>query len=61
MPRSMNSHADALAHLASTQDVDSLGAIPVEFLAAPSTEGKGEVLTIAVRPDSWMRPIIDYL
>ncbi|XP_052207976.1 uncharacterized protein LOC127811830 [Diospyros lotus] len=38
IPRSQNSHADALARLATARDTEFLGAIPVEFLAAPSTE-----------------------
>ena len=37
IPYSQNSHIDALARLATTRDAKFLGAIPVEFLAAPST------------------------
>ncbi|XP_052193787.1 uncharacterized protein LOC127802133 [Diospyros lotus] len=38
IPRSQNSHTDALACLATARDAEFLGAIPVEFLATPSTE-----------------------
>ena len=38
IPHSQNSHADALDHLAIAGDAEFLGAIPVEFLAAPSIE-----------------------
>ncbi|XP_052203478.1 uncharacterized protein LOC127808828 [Diospyros lotus] len=61
VPRSQNSHANALARLASVGEADSLGAIPIKFLATPSMEEKTETLTIELRPDSWMKPIVDYL
>ena len=61
VPRNQNSHIDALARLASKRDIDSLEAIPVEFLATPSMREPCEVLVITVTPDSWMKPIIDYL
>ena len=38
IPRSQNSYADALARLATAPDAEFLGAIPVEFLAAPSAD-----------------------
>ena len=41
----------ALARLASVQVFDSLGAIPVEFLAEPSGERQDKVLTIVTRMD----------
>ena len=37
IPSSQNSHADALARLATAPDAEFLGVVPVEFLAAPST------------------------
>ncbi|XP_052182010.1 uncharacterized protein LOC127794799 [Diospyros lotus] len=61
VPRSRNSHADALARLASVRETDSLGTIPIEFLAIPSTDKRTETLTVELRPDSWMRPIVNYL
>ncbi|XP_052203102.1 uncharacterized protein LOC127808572 [Diospyros lotus] len=61
VPRSQNSHADALARLASVGETNSLGTIPIDFLAVPSTEKRTETLTVELRPDSWMKPIIDYL
>ena len=61
MPRNQNSHADTLARLALARDVDFLGVIPMEFLAALSTEGQGEVSMITVASNSWMKPIIDYV
>ena len=33
----------------------------MEFLATPSIEGRDATLTIELRPDSWMRSIVDYL
>ena len=36
VPRSKNSHADALAKLASTKDAELLNALFVEFLSEPS-------------------------
>ncbi|XP_052196167.1 uncharacterized protein LOC127803734 [Diospyros lotus] len=59
--RSQNSHADALARLALVGETDSLGAIPIEFLATPSAEKRTETLTVELRPNSLMKPIVDYL
>ncbi|XP_052199602.1 uncharacterized protein LOC127806391 [Diospyros lotus] len=61
VPWSQNSHADALVRLASVGEIDSLGTIPIEFLATPSAEKRTETLTVELRPDSWMKPIMDYL
>ncbi|XP_052205170.1 uncharacterized protein LOC127809995 [Diospyros lotus] len=61
IPRSQNSHADALARLATAQDTKFLGAIPVEFLAAPSTEQSAETMEIGTPQGSWMSPILEYL
>ena len=61
IPRSQNSHADALARLATAPNVEFLGAIPVEFLAAPSADQQAEVLAIDAPQGSWMNPIVAYL
>ena len=61
IPRAQNSHADALARLATTRNADFLGAIPVEFLPAPSTEEKNVTMAIIVQPDSWMSSLLSYL
>ncbi|XP_034225527.1 uncharacterized protein LOC117635292 [Prunus dulcis] len=59
IPRSENSHADALARLASAIN-DKIGRkVPVEILAQPSTVASE---TCAVRyEDTWMSPIYSYL
>ncbi|XP_052193804.1 uncharacterized protein LOC127802147 [Diospyros lotus] len=61
IPRSQNSHADALAQLATTRDTKFLGAIPMEFIAAPSTEQSAETMVIDEPQGSWMSPILEYL
>ncbi|BFG25370.1 hypothetical protein CerSpe_116440 [Prunus speciosa] len=59
IPRSENSHADALSRLASAID-DNVGRhVPIEILARRST---AETEVHAVRQDpSWMDPILSYL
>ncbi|XP_052178708.1 uncharacterized protein LOC127792296 [Diospyros lotus] len=61
IPRSQNSHADALARLATARDTKFLGAILVEFLAAPSTEQSAETMEIGAPQGSWMSPILEDL
>ncbi|XP_052193952.1 uncharacterized protein LOC127802277 [Diospyros lotus] len=61
IPRSQNSHADTLAWLATARDTEFLGAIPVEFLAAPSIEQSAETMVIDTPQGSWMSPILEYL
>ncbi|XP_052197211.1 uncharacterized protein LOC127804391 [Diospyros lotus] len=61
IPHSQNSHADALARLETARDAKFLGAIPMEFLAAPSTEQSAETMVIGAPHDSWMSPILEYL
>ncbi|XP_052177535.1 uncharacterized protein LOC127791591 [Diospyros lotus] len=61
IPRSQNSHADALARLATARDTEFLGAIPVEFLAAPSMEQPTETMVVHASQGSWMSPILAYL
>ena len=61
IPWSQNSHTDALDHLATTRDIEFLWAVPVEFLATPSTDQQVEMLAIDVPQDLWMNPILNYL
>ena len=61
IPRAQNSHADALAHLASAQDTDCTESIPVEFLPKPSTKSDMDVITLTVADGSWMSPLVGYL
>ncbi|XP_020409530.1 uncharacterized protein LOC109946397 [Prunus persica] len=59
IPRSENSHADALARLASAIN-DKVGRkVPVEILAQPSTVAS-EICTVRYE-DTWMSPIYSYL
>ncbi|XP_020417963.1 uncharacterized protein LOC109948679 [Prunus persica] len=59
IPRSENSHADALARLASAIN-DKIGRkVPVEILAQPSTVAS-ETCTVRYE-DTWMSPIYSYL
>ncbi|XP_020412920.1 uncharacterized protein LOC109947377 [Prunus persica] len=59
IPRSENSHADALARLASAIN-DKIGRkVPVEILAQPSTVAS-ETFTVRYE-DTWMSPIYSYL
>ncbi|KAI5350813.1 hypothetical protein L3X38_003704 [Prunus dulcis] len=59
IPRSENSHADALARLASAIN-DKVGRkVPVEILAQPSTVAS-ETCTVQYE-DTWMSPIYSYL
>ncbi|XP_020412296.1 uncharacterized protein LOC109947163 [Prunus persica] len=59
IPRNENSHADALAWLASAIN-DKVGRkVPVEILAQPSTVAS-EICTVRYE-DTWMSPIYSYL
>ncbi|CAL9021791.1 unnamed protein product, partial [Prunus brigantina] len=59
IPRSENSHVDALYHLASAIN-DKVGRkVPVEILSQPST-GTAEVCTVRYE-DTWMSPIYVFL
>ncbi|KAI5323199.1 hypothetical protein L3X38_032271 [Prunus dulcis] len=58
-PRSENSHADALARLASTLEQGISRNIQIEFLDQPSTQAP-LICTIDHSP-TWMDPIIQFL
>ncbi|CAL8088184.1 unnamed protein product [Prunus armeniaca] len=59
IPRSENSHADALSRLASAIN-DKIGReVPVEILSQPSTTAT-EVCTVRYE-DTWMSPIYAFL
>ncbi|XP_060961981.1 uncharacterized protein LOC133032149 [Cannabis sativa] len=61
VPRAHNSHADALARLASTREAELLDVIHVDVLTHP-TVSRDEVMEIDVsRKVTWMTPIITYL
>ena len=61
IPRDENAHADALAKLASTNDAEFLGMIPVELLSTPSVP-KEEQMEVGITDDqSWMTPLVKYL
>ncbi|XP_060959302.1 uncharacterized protein LOC133030541 [Cannabis sativa] len=56
-----NSHADALARLASTREAELLDVIPVDVLTHP-TVSRDEVMEIDVaKKVTWMTPIVTYL
>ena len=61
VPRSQNSHADALARLATAKHADFMGVVPIEVLPIPSTESQDEIMAIVVAQDSWMNPLVEYL
>ena len=61
IPRAPNSHADALARLASAQDTSCTKNIPVEFLPKPSTKSGVEVMALTVADGSWRCPLVNYL
>ncbi|XP_062075487.1 uncharacterized protein LOC133779553 [Humulus lupulus] len=60
IPREKNTHADALAKLASTRDGDTLESVPVEYLPRPSIANP-DVHMVNAPKESWASPIIDYL
>ena len=60
IPRSQNTHADALAKLASTRDAEFLDVIPVEYLEQPSISSQ-EIFATELFTPSWMDPILDFL
>ena len=50
IPRTKNSHADALAKLSSTKDVELLNMVSVEFLAEPSINQRLVVMEVDQEP-----------
>ena len=60
VPRSKNSHADALAKLASTKNTELLNVVTVEFLFEPSINQRPAVMELEQEP-SWMDLIMAYL
>ena len=60
IPRERNTHADALAKLASTKDGDILESVPVEYLPRPSIVNS-DVHMVSIPKESWANPIINYL
>ena len=62
VPRTENTHADALAGLGSALDHQLSHSIPVEYLDKPSIEAEpvAEVTQVSVTPN-WQSSIIDYL
>jgi ribonuclease HI len=60
IPRSYNSHADALAKLASSKDSELLNVVPIEHLLRPSIE-VGETVMWTEGTPPWMTPIMSYL
>uniref|UniRef100_A0A803PAT3 Uncharacterized protein n=1 Tax=Cannabis sativa TaxID=3483 RepID=A0A803PAT3_CANSA len=59
IPRDDNFHADALAKLASTRDIDTLESIPVEYLEKPTIEE--EQAYVVTGKESWMAPYQNYI
>ncbi|XP_062103781.1 uncharacterized protein LOC133814891 [Humulus lupulus] len=60
IPRERNTHADALAKLASTKDGNILESVLVEYLSRPSIIDS-DVLMISILKESWVDPIVSYL
>ncbi|XP_030479564.2 uncharacterized protein LOC115696818 [Cannabis sativa] len=61
IPRAYNSHANALARLASIREAELLDVIPVDMLTHPKIS-RDEVMEIdKAKKVTWMTPIIDYL
>ncbi|CAI9782283.1 unnamed protein product [Fraxinus pennsylvanica] len=60
IPRSYNSHTDALAKLTSSRDSELLTVVPIEHLARPWIEVSETVMWIESAP-LWMKPIISDL
>ncbi|XP_062109875.1 uncharacterized protein LOC133821743 [Humulus lupulus] len=60
IPRERNTHADALAKLASTKDGDILESIPVEYLPRPIIVST-DVHMVSTPKESWTEPIKRYL
>ncbi|KAM6580325.1 hypothetical protein CsatA_004099 [Cannabis sativa] len=60
IPREQNSNVDALAKLASQNELDELNLVPVEMLNELSKCEKEEVEIIDSSP-TWMTPIVNYL
>ena len=60
VPRSNNSHADALAKLASTKDAAFVNVVFVEFLSEPSIKRRPEAIELEQEP-SGIDPIVAYL
>ncbi|XP_062093986.1 uncharacterized protein LOC133800018 [Humulus lupulus] len=60
IPRERNTHADALAKLASTKDGDVLKSVLVEYLPRPGIIDS-DVLMVSIPMESWADLIINYL
>ena len=60
VPRSKNSHADALAKWASTKDAAFVNVVFVEFLSKPSIKRRPEAIELEQEP-SGIDPIVAYL
>ena len=60
IPRERNSHADALAKVASTKDGDILKLIPMEYLPRPSIVSV-DIHMVSVPNESWAESIKRYL
>ncbi|KAM6594123.1 hypothetical protein CsatA_001826 [Cannabis sativa] len=61
VPRARNSHADALARLASTREVELLDVIPVDLLAHPTINQEVIIKIDTAQEVTWMTPIVAYL
>ncbi|XP_060969563.1 uncharacterized protein LOC133036821 [Cannabis sativa] len=61
VPRSRNSHADALACLASTREAELLDVIPVDVSAHPTINQEAIMEIDTAQEVTWMTPIITYL
>jgi len=62
IPRDLNTQADALANLGSNFAPTTLDHIPIVYLPEPSIDrSEPQVLTIGPEPDSWTKPLYDYL
>ena len=60
VPRSKNSHADALAKLASTKDVELLNVVSIDFFYEPNIKQQPKVIELEHVP-LWMDPIVAYV
>ena len=61
VPRAENSRADALAKLATASQEDLRRSTLVEYLAEPSIDLYGEVVSQVGSKPTWMEPIWDYI
>uniref|UniRef100_A0A803PTE0 RNase H type-1 domain-containing protein n=1 Tax=Cannabis sativa TaxID=3483 RepID=A0A803PTE0_CANSA len=60
IPRESNVNVDALAKLVSTQKIDILESVPMEFLAQP-TIASNQMLLVGREEPSWMTPYVEYI